>query len=116
MRLTTLQYETKQQEHYNVDDYIQIFHLLRFIVGYMVGNHVLKRVELNFRLYTRRYTSSNDFFEYSYPLNVWLLRYPELCVDLVSFDLYAVASSLSRHDHNVENKKRRLTDTTLSHK
>ena len=40
----------------------------------MFGNHVLRlrsrvAVKLNFRPYIRRYTSPNENFEYSYPLN-----------------------------------------------
>ena len=43
-------------------------------MGYMSGNHVLRldshfAVTLNFRLYNRGYTSPNENFEYSYPLN-----------------------------------------------
>ena len=40
----------------------------------MLGNHVLRlrsrvAIKLNFRPYIRRYTSPNENFEYSYPLN-----------------------------------------------
>ena len=50
------------------------FHLGRYIVGYTFGNHVLRlcprvAVKLNCRSYVRRYTSPNENFEYSYPLN-----------------------------------------------
>ena len=51
---------------------IQNVHLGRYIVGYMVGNFVLRRrvsgaVKRNFRPYNRWYTSTNEHFEYSYP-------------------------------------------------
>ena len=54
------------------DNCIQNFHLGRYIVGYMVGNLVLRRrvsraVKRDFRTYIRRYTSPNENFEYSYP-------------------------------------------------
>ena len=54
------------------DNCIQIFHLGRYIVGYTVGNFVLRRrvsgaVKHNFRPYIRRYTSPNEKFEYGYP-------------------------------------------------
>ena len=51
---------------------IQNFHLGRYIVGYTVGNLVLRRrvsgaVKRDFRTYIRRYTSQNANFEYGYP-------------------------------------------------
>ena len=54
------------------DNCIQIFHLGRYIVGYTVGNFVLRRrvsgaVKHDFRPYIRRYTSPNEKFEYCYP-------------------------------------------------
>ena len=54
------------------DNCIQIFHLGRYIVGYSVGNFVLRRrvsgvVKHDFRPYIRRYTSPNENFEYGYP-------------------------------------------------
>ena len=54
------------------DNCIQNFHLGTYIVGYMVGNLVLRRhvsgaVKRDFRTYIRRYTSPNENFEYSYP-------------------------------------------------
>ena len=50
------------------DNCIQNFHLGRYIVGYTVGNLVLRRrvsgaVKRDFR----RYTSPNENFEYGYP-------------------------------------------------
>ena len=58
----------------NGDNCIQNFHLGRYIVGYTVGNLVLRRrvnlvlrrrvaVKLNFQLYIRQYTSQNKNFE-----------------------------------------------------
>ena len=54
------------------DNCIQNVHLGRYIVGYMVGNFVLRRrvsgaVKRNFRPYNRWYTSPNENFEYGYP-------------------------------------------------
>ena len=54
------------------DNCIQNFHLGRYIVGYTVGNLVLRRrgsgaVKRDFRTYIRRYTSPNVKFEYGYP-------------------------------------------------
>ena len=54
------------------DNFIQNFHLRRYIVSYMVGNFVLQRrisraVKRNFRRYKWRYTSPNENFEYGYP-------------------------------------------------
>ena len=53
------------------DNCIQNFYLGRYIVGYTVGNFVLRRrvsgaVKHNFRTYIRRYTSPNENFEYGY--------------------------------------------------
>ena len=54
------------------DNCIQNYHLGRYIVGYTVGNLVLRRrvsgtVKRDFRTYIRRYTSPNENFEYGYP-------------------------------------------------
>ena len=54
------------------DNCIQNFHLGRYIIGYTVGNLVLRRrasgaVKRDFRTYIRRYTSPNQNFEYGYP-------------------------------------------------
>ena len=62
------------------DNCIQIFHLGRYIVGYTVGNLVLRRrasgaVKRDFRTYIRRYTSPNENFEYSYPHSNALLQF-----------------------------------------
>ena len=54
------------------DNCIQNFHLGRYIVGYTVGNLVLRRrasgaVKRDFRTYIRPYTSTNENFELGYP-------------------------------------------------
>ena len=54
------------------DNCIQNFHLGRYIIGYTVGNLVLRRrasiaLKRDFQTYIRRYTSQNDIFEYGYP-------------------------------------------------
>ena len=54
------------------DNCIQNFQLGRYIVGYTVGNLVLRRrvsgaVKRDFRTNIRRYTSPNENFEYDYP-------------------------------------------------
>ena len=54
------------------DNYIQFFHLGRYIVGYTVGNFVSRRrvsgaIKHDFRPYIRWYTSPNEKFEYGYP-------------------------------------------------
>ena len=59
--------------HQNGDNHIQNFNFGRFIVVYMVGNHILWlrsriTVKLNSRPYIRRYTSPNENLEYSYPV------------------------------------------------
>ena len=60
-------------ENFNLgDNCIQNFHLGRYIVGYTVGNLVLRRrvsgdVKRYFRAYIGRYTSPNENFEYGYP-------------------------------------------------
>ena len=46
--------------------HIQNFHFGTYIVGYTFGNHVSR---LRLRPFIRRYTSPNENFEYSYPLN-----------------------------------------------
>ena len=65
----TLSYWT---DLYLGDNGIQNFHLGRYIVGYTVGNLVLRRhvsgaIKRDFRTYIRRYTSLNENFEYRYP-------------------------------------------------
>ena len=59
---------------------IQNFHLGRYIVGYTVGNLVLRRrvsgaVKRDFRTYIRRYTSPNESFKYGYPHSNALLTF-----------------------------------------
>ena len=56
------------------------FHWGRYIVGYTVGNLVLRRrvsgaVKRDFRTYIRRYTSPNENFEYGYPHSNALLTF-----------------------------------------
>ena len=62
------------------DNCIQKFHLRRYIVGYTVGNLVLRRcasgaVKRDFRTYIRRHTSPNEIFEYGYPHSNALLQF-----------------------------------------
>ena len=62
------------------DNCIQNFHLERYIVGYTVGNLVLRRcvrgvVKRDFRTYIGRYTSPNENFEYGYPHSNALLTF-----------------------------------------
>ena len=62
------------------DNCIQNFHLGRYIVGYTVGNLVLRRrvsgtVKRDFRTYIRQYTSPNENFEYGYPHSNALLTF-----------------------------------------
>ena len=59
---------------------MQNFHFWRYIVGYMVGNLVLRRrasgaVKRDFRTYIRSYTSPNDNFEYGCPHSNALLQF-----------------------------------------
>ena len=49
------------------DNCIQNVNLGRYIVGYMVGNFILRLRWRNCRPYNRRYTSPNESFEYGYP-------------------------------------------------
>ena len=72
----------------NGDNHIQNFHLGRYFVGYTFGNHVLRlrlrvAVKLNFRPYIRRYTSPNENFEYSYPLNDIASTFMRRCFDVM---------------------------------
>ena len=62
------------------DSCIQNVHLGTYIVGYMVGNFVLRRrvsgaVKRNFRPYNRRYTSPNEHFEYGHPHSNFFLTF-----------------------------------------
>ena len=62
------------------DNCIQNFHLGRDIVGYTVGNLVLRRrvsgaEKRDFRTYIQRYTSLNENFEYGYPHSNPLLTF-----------------------------------------
>ena len=65
-------YVSRKSVNHLGDNCIQNFHLGRYIVGYTVGNLVLRRrvsgaVKRDFRTYIRRYTSPNENFEYGYP-------------------------------------------------
>ena len=62
------------------DNCIQNFHLGRYIVGYTVGNLVLRRrvsgaIKRDLRTYIRGYTSPNENFEYGYPHSNALLTF-----------------------------------------
>ena len=73
--------ERKKNAFYQLrDNCIQTFHLRRYIVGYTVGNLVLRQrvsgaVKRDFRTYIRRYTYPNETFEYGYPNFNVLLTY-----------------------------------------
>ena len=61
------------------DNCIQNFHLKRYIIGYTVGNLVLRQrvsraVKCDFRTYIRRYTSQNENFEHSNALLTFSLQ------------------------------------------
>ena len=59
------------------DNHIQNFHCLgRYIVGYTVGNLVLRQcVSRAVKRDFRRYTSPNENFEYGYPHSNALLQF-----------------------------------------
>ena len=62
------------------DNCIQSFHFGRYIVGYTVGNLVLRQrasgaKKCDFRTYIRQYTSPNENFEYGYPHSNALLQF-----------------------------------------
>ena len=70
----------KNRKKHLGDNCIQNFHLGRYIVGYTVGNLVLRRhacgaLKRDFRTYIRRYTSPNENFEYGYPHSNALLQF-----------------------------------------
>ena len=70
----------KSTGHELGDNCIQNFHLGRYIVGFTVGNLVLRgpasgAVKRDFRTYIRRYTSPNENFEYGYPHSNALLQF-----------------------------------------
>ena len=71
LRFFVMIYATCYGRHLG-DNCIQNFHLGRYIVGYRVGNLVLRgrvsrAVKRDFRMYIRQYTSPNENFEYGYP-------------------------------------------------
>ena len=101
------------------DNCIQNFHLGRYIVGYTVGNLVLRRrvsgaVKRDFRTHIQRYTSPNENFEYGYPLSNAVLTY-SLQKDSENFFVAplrpAAASCINRlptaYIHLSTNEKRR---------
>ena len=60
------------------DNCIQIFHLGRYIVGYTIGNFVLRRrvsgaVKHDFRPYIRRYTTPNEKLNIVIPILMYFL-------------------------------------------
>ena len=62
------------------DNCIQNFHLGRYIMGYTVGNLVLRwrvsgTIKCEFRTYIQRYTSPSENFEYGYPHSNALLTF-----------------------------------------
>ena len=72
--------ECQEKIHNLGDNCTQNFHLGRYIVGYTVGNLVLRRrasgaVKRDFRTYIRRYTSPNENFEYGYPHSNALMQF-----------------------------------------
>ena len=105
-------------ECYLGDNCIQNFHLGRYIVGYTVGNLVLRRrvsgaVKRDFRTYIRRYTSPNENFEYGYPHSNALLTFSlqkdkvrrilaHICQikwNLISFDDGNDKKTLNKHSY-----------------
>ena len=72
-----------EKENKELGDGITVFkknYLGRYIVGYTVGNLVLRRrasgaVKRDFRTYIRRYTSPNENFGYGYPHSNALLQF-----------------------------------------
>ena len=85
------------------DNCIKNFHLGRYIVGYTVGNLVLRRrasgaVKRDFRTYIWRYTSPNENVEYGYPHSNVLLqfehkaaRHPTKCDVINEVKLFQIA-------------------------
>ena len=62
------------------DNCIQNYHLERYIVGYTVGNLILRRrasgtVKCDLRTYIRRFTTPNENFEYGYSLSNAILPF-----------------------------------------
>ena len=62
------------------DNCIQNYHCERYIVGYTVGNLVLRRrasgaLKCDFQTYIRRYTSPNEKFEYGYSHSNAILQF-----------------------------------------
>ena len=79
---------------------MQNFHLGRYIIGYTVGNIVLRRrssgaVKRDFRTYIRRYASPNGNFEYGYPHSNALLQF---CLELERWKPHKAARHPARCD------------------
>ena len=75
-----IQFIQRQSARQVGDNCIQNFHSGRYIVGYTVGNLVLRRrasgaVKRDFRTYIRRYTSPNENFKYGYPHSNAILQF-----------------------------------------
>ena len=72
----------------------------RYIVGYTVGNLVLRRrasgaVKRDFRTYIRRYTSQNENFEYGYPHSNAFLQF---CLQMERCKPYNAARHPTKYD------------------
>ena len=103
------------------DNCIQNFHLGRYIIGYTVGNLVLRRrgsgaVKRDFRTYIRRYTSPNENFEYDYPhsnalLTLSLQKDSEnvLCCDSTSSGCQLHKTACQLHIFNYQPMKSDVT-------
>ena len=86
------------------------------MVAYTFGNHVLRlhlrvAVKLNFRPYIQGYTSLNENFEYSYPLNLVMIKnfkdepyhiYPSLIKNLF-FRILNIMNRLTNKVHFLVN-------------
>ena len=108
------------------DNCIQNVHLGRYIVGYTVGNLVLRRrvsgaVKRDLQTYIRRYTSPNENFEYGYPHSNALLTFSlQKNSENVLFCAYTSsdASCINRlpaaYIHLSTNEKRRYVMTSAN--
>ena len=112
------------QQYHNGDNRIQNFHLGWYIVGYTVGNCVLRRrasgaVKRDFRTYIGRCTSPMKSFEYGYPhsnalLTFFLQKDSEnvLCCAYVQRLPAALNRSPAAYIHLSTNEKRRYIMTS----
>ena len=74
-----------------------------YIIGYTFGNHILRlyvAVKLNCRPYIAQYTSPNEKFEYSYPLND--ICFTNLQLLITQTDANSKQSLGPRHEPNVQ--------------